>query len=107
MKHIKIADIQKKTLFQGFEARVIHTKEASIAYVDIAEGSELPVHSHHNEQTLNLIQGEMELVVNGERMILNSGESVILPSNVEHGGKAITKCTVQDIFVPRREDWID
>ncbi len=107
MNHLKITNINQHTLFPGFEARLIHTEHSTIAFVDIAEGSDLPEHSHHNEQTLNLLEGKMELIVDGEKMLIEGGESVVLPPNAVHGGKAITACKVQDIFVPRREDFIE
>ena len=107
MRHLRIKELTKKTLFPGFESRIIHTESATIAFVDIEKGCELPMHSHHNEQTLNLLEGELELVVGEEKILLKGGESVVLEPNVIHGGRAITTCKVQDIFVPRRDDWID
>lgn len=107
MTHLNISEIKEETLFPGFQARIVHTERATIAFVTIDEGSELPEHSHENEQTLNLLEGKLELTVDGKRIVMNGGESIVLPSHVVHGGKALTRCRVQDIFVPRREDWIN
>lgn len=107
MKHLALTDIEKKTLFPGFDARIIHTDKCTIAFVDIADGAELPAHAHHNEQTLNLLSGKMELTVDGQKVLLEGGESVVIPPHAVHSGKALTKCGVQDVFVPQREDWIE
>ena len=83
----------------GFDSR--------IAFVDIDEGAVLPDHSHFNEQTLNVLEGELELKVDGKTLSVKQGESLILAPDVVHGGVAKTACKVIDVFVPRRDDWID
>jgi quercetin dioxygenase-like cupin family protein len=92
------------TLAPGFQARLIHTANLTLAYVDIEAGADLPEHFHIHEQILNLLEGEFELVLGGRRMPLQAGQVVVIPSNVPHSGRAITNCRVIDVFQPVRED---
>ena len=104
---LKVNDVPQKTIFTGFDARIIHTENSTIAFVDIAPNSELPAHEHHNEQSLRLIEGEMDVILGDEVISMKSGDMLIIPPNVTHSGYAKTACKVQDIFVPRRDDWIE
>ena len=50
-------------------------------------------------------EGKFEMTVNGDTQILEPGFFAIIPSNVQHGGTAITDCKLLDIFTPVREDY--
>ena len=98
------ASIQSVDLAPGFHARLIHTVGMTLAYVDIDEGSTLPEHAHVHEQVVNVLEGELELIVAGESHILKAGDVYVLASNVPHAGHARTDCRILDVFNPVRED---
>ena len=95
-----------KTLFPGFEARLIHTERMTLAYVDIEAGAELPEHHHPHEQVVNVLSGEFELVVDDKSHVLTGGEVFVIPPNVRHSGTARARCEVLDVFCPIREDLV-
>jgi quercetin dioxygenase-like cupin family protein len=105
MPLIDLESIESKELVPGFQARMVHTENMTLAYWDIDEGSLLPDHSHPHEQVANLIEGELELIVDGEAHQLTPGKVFVIPSNVPHSGKALTACKVIDVFYPVREDY--
>jgi quercetin dioxygenase-like cupin family protein len=45
------------------------------------------------------------LTVNGETKIYENGLVAIIPSNVVHGGVALSNCKLFDVFSPVREDY--
>ncbi len=101
-------DLTKKEpteLVPGISARFVHSKTMTLAYVNIAAGSAMPNHSHPHEQILSVIEGELELTVNGETQTLTKGQLYVLGSNVPHSVKALTDCMVIDTFHPVREDF--
>ena len=102
---LRLNDIEEKELFPGFFAKLIHTEGVSIAHLRIVAGSELPEHFHPHEQITNVLEGELEMTVGGEKKINRAGEVVVIPSNVPHSGKAITDCLVIDVFRPARDDY--
>ena len=102
---MKISDIEQKEVFRGFKGRFIHMERFTIAFWEIEADSELPLHSHIHEQTTEIIEGELEMTCNGVTKVYKPGEIITIPSNVEHSGKAITKCQLTDIFCPVREDY--
>lgn len=89
----------------GYHAHMIHTETMTLAYVSVDAGAALPEHAHVQEQVLNLLEGHFELVLGGQRLTLEAGQVVVIPSNVPHSGRAITACRILDVFHPVREDF--
>ena len=105
MPKISLNEIESRELVPGFHARMVHTENMTLAYWDIEEGALLPDHSHPHEQVANVIEGTLELVVDGETHNMTPGKVFVIPSNVPHSGKALTACKVIDVFYPVREDY--
>jgi len=106
MTFVKLDDLKEFEIAPGIRARVVNSDSMSIAHVTLDAGALLPDHSHVNEQVVNVIEGELELMVDGEPRILKPGVVEVLPPNVPHGGRALTFCRVIDAFQPIREDWL-
>ena len=107
MKHFRLSNVQEKELYPGFIARIIHTKLQSISYVKCLEGAVLPPHKHAEEQVLNLLEGDMDVTVEGETIRCKAGDVVHIPSNALHTVTAITECLAIDLFAPQRTQYID
>jgi quercetin dioxygenase-like cupin family protein len=105
MAFIHLDDIEQRELVPGFKVRFVHSGSMTLAYWEIAEGSDLPMHSHPHEQIVNVIAGELELTVDGKANTLRPGDVFVLEPDVPHGGKAVTQCRVIDAFHPVREDY--
>ncbi len=101
----KTSGIEPFTISRGFHARMIHTGNMTLAYVDVDEGADLPAHAHVHEQVLNMLEGRFELIVGGESHLLEAGDVFAIPSNAPHSGKAHTRCRILDVFYPVREDF--
>jgi len=104
MAYIKISDLPEKERVKGYFSRVIHTEHMTMAYWTIKAGSPMPEHSHPSEQVTTLIEGSFEMVVGGERRVLDPGIAAVIPSGVPHSGISITDCKIIDVFSPPRED---
>ena len=100
-----ISNIEPKEIIKGFNGRFFHTNSFTIAFWEIEEGAILPEHSHIHEQSTQVIEGKLELVIDGVSTVLEPGMIASIPSNVIHSGKALTNCKVTDVFSPTREDY--
>jgi quercetin dioxygenase-like cupin family protein len=105
MSFVDVNNLDEKEIFPGIVGKFIHSKEMTIAFVTIDAGVDLPEHAHVHEQILNVLEGEFEIKVGGEKTILKAGNSFVLASNVPHSGRILKKCKIIDVFNPVREDF--
>lgn len=102
---IDFSQIESREIIPGYFAKTLHGEQMTVVYWDAKAGSILPEHSHVNEQISNFIEGEFELIINGETKILQPGDLAIIKPHSIHSGKAITDCKIIDVFYPKREDY--
>lgn len=100
-----LSDIEPKEIVKGFKARFVHTDTLTVSFWEVEAGAELPLHHHINEQVSHILEGEFEMTIDGETKVYSTGSIMVIPSNIEHSGKAITPCRILDIFNPAREDY--
>lgn len=100
-----LVDLPRRTLFPGFEATLVHTARTSLSFVDAAAGAEFPEHQHPHEQTVVVLSGELELIVDGAATRLTPGTAFVIPPDVPHRGRAIVDTRVLDVFAPVRSDY--
>ena len=105
MAILEIEKLQIRELIPGFNGKFIHTEKVTVAFWEINEGSELPVHAHPHEQITIVQEGKLALTMNDESRILEPGMVMTVPSNAIHSGVAVTDCKVLDVFCPVREDY--
>ena len=103
--YLNLNDIEAKALLPGLTVRFVHTDNMTLAYWHFDEGTELPEHDHPHEQVVNIIEGKLELTVDGVPRVITPGDVVILPGGVKHSGKALTEARVIDVFYPVRENY--
>ena len=105
MPLVDLSNVKELELAPGIRARVVNTDKVSVAHVQLDEGAILAEHSHPHEQIVNVVEGELELTVEGKPILLTRGKAMVLPPNVPHSGRAKTEVFVVDVFNPVREDF--
>jgi quercetin dioxygenase-like cupin family protein len=72
----------------------------------LVAGSKMPAHRHPQEQIVHILQGRMNLIVEGNAHELTTGESFYLASNVLHGVETFEETRVLDTFSPPRDEYL-
>ena len=104
MTYWELNNLKEITLAEGIRARVIAGENITITHVTLDKGAILPEHKHPQEQIVNVIEGELELTVEGQEYVLTRGRVFTLAPNQPHSGRALTEVYVIDVFQPNRAD---
>ena len=103
---IDASDRKPMELASGVRTRTFWGEQMLLSLVEIDANSEAPLHTHPHEQGGIIIEGELEMGVDGEVKLLKPGDMYIIPGNVEHYAKAYAvKAVALDIFSPVREEF--
>jgi quercetin dioxygenase-like cupin family protein len=105
MSLITLASLTFREIFPGVRARIVHSERTSQSWVDIDAGASFPEHHHSHEQTVTVLEGTLDLTVNGQLHRLTPGSAFVIPPDAAHSGRAVTKCRVLDVFAPARDDY--
>jgi len=71
--------------------------EGLVVFLEIAPGSVLPEHSHCYQWGI-VIDGEIELTIDGETGIYTKGDSYVIPEGVPHSALIKDGCVAMDYF---------
>ena len=105
MPFVELSGLNEREVVSGFHGKFVHSDNMTTSFWRIEAGSELPEHAHPHEQVSVVTSGKFEMTLNGEKRQLAAGTVAVIPSNVKHSGKALTDCTIMDVFYPVREDY--
>ena len=89
----------------GMSGKVVTGEKMQLAFVKLAYGVETN-HSHMNEQIGYILSGEVELTIGSEKKACIKGDAYLVPSNVRHGFKVLSKEGVEyiEIFSPPKQE---
>ena len=105
MPVINLNDSALREMMPGFNGHLVHTEGMTFVEWHVTAGALLPEHSHPHEQVTAVQEGEFEMTIDGSKNQLTRGSVAVIPSNVLHSGRAVTDCTIIDVFQPVREDY--
>jgi quercetin dioxygenase-like cupin family protein len=100
-----LKDIAAKAVVKGINGHYVHGQEMTFGLIHIDKGSDLPEHQHVHEQITYMLEGQLDMIIGGIPYTLTPGMIHVIPSNTPHSAKAITNCTLIDVFSPVREDY--
>jgi quercetin dioxygenase-like cupin family protein len=87
----------------GVIAAEAHGAQLSAALYRLDPATNVPDHSHDNEEFGQVISGSLELRCAGETLALRPGDAFIVPGGVEHGARAGSDgCELLECYAPPR-----
>jgi quercetin dioxygenase-like cupin family protein len=85
---------------------ILHTPELMMVEFAFEKGGIGAMHSHPHVQASYVAQGLFEVTIDGRTETVAAGGSVIVPSNLVHGVKALAAGRLIDSFTPCRQDFL-
>ena len=77
-----------------------------LGYLSLKKGVLVPPHHHLSEQITIIMKGALEFTIQGQKIVVREGETLVIPPNVEHSALALEDTIDIDCFSPLREDWL-
>jgi quercetin dioxygenase-like cupin family protein len=91
----------------GWHGRYFHSPSMTFAHYDFTRGASIHEHFHPEEEVYEVIEGELEITIDGEARIARAGLVAIIPADVRHSVKALTDGRVIIVDTPRRRGFAD
>ena len=74
----------------GWKGRYFHSDTMTFAHYDFTRGSSIHEHFHPEEEVYEVIEGELEVTIDGVVQIARAGLVAIVPANIRNSNKALT-----------------
>jgi len=97
IKLLPEADIQ----LNGIRAWVLQGEKHQLVFFEMNPSVQVPEHCHPYAQWGIMIEGRMELTINGETRICEKGDEYVIPAQAKHSAKFLDKSRVIDFFSER------
>ncbi|HYF84587.1 MAG TPA: cupin domain-containing protein [Clostridia bacterium] len=82
-----ILDLGKADLpFEGATAYLSQSDNHQILFMEFDRDIDLPEHSHEGQWAV-VLEGKIELVIDGVRKVYKKGDRYLIPSGVKHSGR--------------------
>jgi quercetin dioxygenase-like cupin family protein len=88
----------------GWYGRYFHSPSMTFAHYDFLRGSSIHEHSHPQEEVYEVIEGELEVTIDGAVQVARLGVVAIVPANARHSVKALSDGRVIVVDYPLRRD---
>jgi quercetin dioxygenase-like cupin family protein len=105
MPFVDTSNLKVTERLPGWYGRYFHSPSMTFAHYDFKAGSSIHEHSHAQEEVYEVIEGELEMTIGGKVQTARAGLVAIVPSNVRHSVKALTRGRAIIIDYPLRRDF--
>lgn len=103
----RLEALPERQMMPGVYLRILAGDGLMFSIVRFDPHATVPTHQHPHEQIGFVLEGELDLWVDGGRRTLGRGALYTIPSNVPHGAETRDgTCTVVDVFHPLRDEYV-
>jgi len=89
----------------GWFGRYFHSANMTFAHYDFKCGASIHEHQHPEEEVYEVIEGELEVTIDGAAQIARPGVVAIVPASARHSVKALSDGRAIIVDTPRRPDF--
>ena len=89
----------------GWKGRYFHSPSMTFAHYEFAAGSTIHEHFHPEEEVYEVIEGKLEVTIDGKSQVAKPGVVAIVPANSPHSVRALTDGRLIVVDHPVRPDF--
>ena len=105
MSLVDLESLEVRERLPGWKGRYFHTTNMTFAHYDFVSGATIHEHYHPEEEVYEVIEGELELTIDGVNLIARPGFAAIIPSGARHSVRALSDGRAIIVDSPRRKDF--
>jgi quercetin dioxygenase-like cupin family protein len=105
MPFIDIDSLEAIERLPGWRGRYFHSQNMTFAHYDFVRGASIHEHFHPQEEVYEVIEGELEMTIDGVAQIARAGLVAIVPGNARHSVKALTNGRAIIVDYPSRREF--
>ncbi len=90
MPFIDPAQMKSGEPLPGWKGRFWRSDSMSFAHYDFTAGASIHEHHHPNEEVWTVIEGRLEVTIDGETQVTGPGSIGIVPSDARHSVRALS-----------------
>jgi quercetin dioxygenase-like cupin family protein len=83
---------------EGIKARILQGEKHQLVFFEMEPSTQVPEHCHDYDQWGIMIDGKMELTINGKTRTCEKGDEYLIPAKAPHKAKFACKSRVMDFF---------
>jgi quercetin dioxygenase-like cupin family protein len=87
---VDTAELKIKEPIPGWRGRYFRTDNITFAYYDFSSGASIHEHSHSNEESWHVVEGELEVTIDGEARVAGAGSVGLVPPDAPHSVRALS-----------------
>ena len=87
--------------FEGIKAWILQGETHQLVFFLMEANAMVPEHSHDYPQWGMVIEGEMELTIEGKTRNCKKGDEYVIPARAKHKAHLLAKARVIDLFSER------
>jgi len=102
MPFLDTNELTPKEPLPGWTGRFFNSENMTFGYYQTVAGSTLHEHSHPNEEVWHVIDGELEITIDGETQLAGPGVAAMVPPDTPHSVRVRTAGRVIVVDHPLR-----
>jgi len=88
----------------GWRGAFAWAPSMSFVQYEIEKGATLHEHHHDNEEVWIVLDGQLEMTLDGETSVARTGDMVVVPRNAPHSARALTAVRAIVVDQPARHE---
>lgn len=104
---VRAAALEMESLGGGISRKILaYGPDLMIVRVWFELGAVGDIHAHRHSQSTYVESGRFEVSIDGERRVLECGDSFYVAPHLDHGAVCLEPGVLIDTFSPAREDFL-
>ena len=105
MSFVDVDKLKVTERLPGWRGRYFHAVNMTVAHYEFTRGASIHEHHHPQEELYEVLEGELELTVDGVTQVARPGVAAIVPSNARHAVRALTDGRAIIVDSPARPEF--